>query len=58
VGKQSFHLEAVPERDVDDRANRGRTIGIDRLPGDELEEFTAEAVPAKWRDLDALGMGS
>src|SRR4030095_7096503 len=55
VSEQRLDLQTVSERDIDDGADCGRAVGIDRLTGDQLEEITPEAIPAKWRDLDALG---
>jgi hypothetical protein len=42
------------ERHVDDNADSGRTIEIDRLRGDAFEEIAAEPIATDWRHLDVL----
>ena len=52
--EQGFDKEPFIEWHVDDDADGGRTIEIDRLRGDAFEEIAAESVAADGRDLDVL----
>ena len=56
MGEEPFDLKSVAKRDVHDGTDGGRAVGINWPPRDQLEEVAAEAIPTKWRDLDALSL--